>query len=70
MQPYLKWPISLKTRNMGSEKSYAHVYAVFKKKMRFDKKTLDEVYNTKYMKHFYSKQEILDSYKKWEKKPL
>lgn len=48
----------LKNKNVGREKWYADIYEEFKQKIVFREDYLDKVYGSKFMKHFYSDDEI------------
>ncbi len=55
----------LKTDNISSDKWYKDLYKTFKANFKPTQKYINSLYNTRYMKHFYSKEEI-DFYKdKW-----
>jgi len=43
--------------NVASEKSYARQYAEFKQKIRIPPTLLDQMYNSKFARHFYSREE-------------
>jgi hypothetical protein len=43
--------------NIASEKSYARQYAEFKQRIRIPPALLDQMYNSKFARHFYSSQE-------------
>lgn len=51
--------------NMGSEKWYADLYRTFKKNFRPKEDYVDALYQSRYMKHFYSPQEIQAFRRKW-----
>lgn len=53
--------------NIGSEKVYAPIYKKFKETIRLPDSYLDTFYNSKYMRHFYSPEEIEMFRKKWSR---
>ena len=57
----------LSNTNIGSQKDYAPLYSKFKKSIRFPKKYFDDVYNSKYMQHFYTSTEINQFRERWQK---
>jgi len=50
--------------NVGAEKQYASLYRDFKK-LPLPKAYLEEIYGTKFAKHFYTDHEIENFYEKW-----
>lgn len=59
--------IKLESANQGDEKSYAEVYSIFKEKIELPDVYIDELYTSKYAKHFYSDDEITEFRKKWQR---
>ncbi len=57
--------ISLLDSNIGGEKAYAPIYQEFRKSVKLPKTFTDEMYNTKYAQHFYSREEIDTFKKRW-----
>ena len=55
----------LQKKNLGSQKKQRHIYKDFIDTIDLPKEFLEKQYSSKYMKHFYSKQEIDNFYKKW-----
>ncbi len=53
----------LANENTSHQKWYAPVYRDFKRKIKFDQKYVDDMYNSKFMRHFYSDDDI-ESFKK------
>ncbi len=51
--------------NVAEQKPYASLYSRFIDTVEFDYQLLDNIYNTKFVKHFYSDQEIDSFRKKW-----
>jgi hypothetical protein len=51
--------------NVTSEKSYAREYAEFKKRIRIPPTLLDQMYNSKFARHFYSREEIEQLSARW-----
>jgi hypothetical protein len=51
--------------NIGNQKDYAAVYSQFKDFIIFPKHYIDKMYQTKYMQHFYSDEEINQFRHKW-----
>jgi hypothetical protein len=56
----------LSTQNVGSEKKYAPLYREFKKSIVFPKGYIDQMYDSKYMRHFYNQEEIKKFRSKWQ----
>jgi glycosyltransferase involved in cell wall biosynthesis len=56
----------LSTHNVSSEKNYAADYKKFKNEVKFPVAYLDYLLNSKYARHFYSKNELLSSRIKWQ----
>ena len=54
-------------RNTSQEKWYSPVYENFKKEIKFDDIYLDDMLNNKYVKHFYTEEEILGFYNKYRR---
>lgn len=46
--------------NLASKKWYSEVYKEFKSKIEINEEYIDLLYNSRYMKHFYTKKEIKD----------
>lgn len=59
--------IVLPRTNIGREKDYAPIYEAFKKTAILPDAFLDEMYSTKYARHFYTEEEIHLFKKKWKK---
>lgn len=57
----------LENVNITEESSKGTLYKAFKKKIRFNKKYLDNLLQSKYSQHFFSSDEIEGAYKKWLK---
>jgi hypothetical protein len=57
----------LKNENVGSDKLYSELYTRFKQQITFPKSYIDRFYNSKFMRHFYSKEEIKRFLKLWNK---
>ncbi|OEF99782.1 hypothetical protein BHF71_00985 [Vulcanibacillus modesticaldus] len=57
----------LKNVNISSKKWYADLYKDFKKKFSPSEEYIDTLYNSRYMKHFYSEEEINHFRNKWLK---
>jgi len=51
--------------NVASEKKYARQYEEFKQRIRIPSALLDQMYNSKYAKHFYSMEEIEQLRARW-----
>jgi hypothetical protein len=58
----------LANANIARKKEYYETYRNFTKLVKFDHEYLNMMYNSKYMKHFYSEEEVESFMKKWEKK--
>jgi hypothetical protein len=58
----------LATNNRGGQKWYGPLYEKFKKEFKPDENFIDNLYTTKYMKHFYTENEIADFKDKWLRK--
>jgi hypothetical protein len=52
--------------NIGSQKPYAALYRKFKESITLPESYVDRMYNSKYMQHFYSKEEIARFRTKWQ----
>ena len=59
--------ISMVNANVGSSKRYHEIYNQFKKRISFSPESLDRVYNSQFMKHFYTDEEINNLRDKWSK---
>jgi hypothetical protein len=57
----------LVNENIGSKKIYAPLYEKFKKDILLPDSYLDKFYNSKFMRHFYSEEEIENFIAKWRK---
>lgn len=55
----------LKSINVGDEKDYGDIYRTFKTRLILPLPFLDEMYSTKYVRHFYSDEEIEYYRTKW-----
>ena len=53
--------------NVGSEKNYGHIYGMFKDSVVLPDSYIEKMYSSKYMKHFYSEEEIKKFRKKYTK---
>jgi len=53
--------------NSNFDRKFFHVYKEFLDKYKFDKRFLNIVYNSKYVKHFYSDEEVKKFYERWGK---
>jgi len=53
--------------NVSAEKNYALLYKAFKEKINLPESYLDKLYCSKYMRHFYSIEEINNFRSKWSK---
>ena len=51
--------------NVTSEKSYAGQYAEFKQRIRIPTPLLDQMYNSKFARHFYSSEECKKFRARW-----
>ena len=57
--------LELPSVNVGEKKSYAEKYKQVKEKMCFDRAYLEEVYKSKFVRHFYTEEEISAFIEKW-----
>lgn len=55
----------LNRKNDSSEKAYKNKYSFFKRNIVFSESYLDEVYGSRYVRHFYSPREIEAFRKRW-----
>jgi hypothetical protein len=63
---FMKLPdFKLTKSNVASEKNYASLYKEFKNKIKFPQNYLNRMYGSRYMRHFYSAEEIEKFKKKW-----
>lgn len=53
---------TLKNQNVGQDKWYNPLYKEFKSSVEYTKKYVDSLYQSKYMKHFYTEDEIESFY--------
>lgn len=60
--------IKLKEMNIGASKWYSSVYEKLKNDISFPEEVCRKVYNVRYVKHFYTDQEIERMVKKWTTK--
>jgi len=60
-------PTKLESTNRGGKKPYAEVYSIFKEKIELPDEYIEELYTSKYAKHFYSDDEITKFRNKWQK---
>ena len=51
--------------NISSDKAYSSNYSLFKDKLKLPKSYVSEMYNSKYMRHFYTEEEINIFSSKW-----
>ena len=51
--------------NLGNQKDYSAFYSQFKDFIRFPRHYIDKMYQSKYMQHFYSDEEIKQLRHKW-----
>lgn len=58
--------LKLIQENVGHEKNYGEFYREFVEKVRFPSSYVDGMYNSKYMRHFYTNDEIAAYRLKWE----
>lgn len=56
---------SLETKNVGTEKGYAHYYRPFLEHVQIPAAYLDKMYESRYVQHFYTSEEILEFRKRW-----
>lgn len=57
--------IYLKRSNVGKKKYYASDYSELKKRIKIDNKVLQRIANSRYVKHFYSDDEIRYIIDRW-----
>ena len=55
----------LQSNNLSDDKWYAEIMEEFKNKVRFTEDEINSAYDSKYMQHFYSKEQILALKAKW-----
>lgn len=58
-------PLEIQFSNVGSQKEYANIYKLFLKNIRFPSEYLEEAYSSKYVRHFYSEDEINEFRGRW-----
>jgi|SRR5699024_7377541 len=56
----------LDTVNRASKKPYGEFYKYFKRNLKFTENYIEEMYNSKYMTHFYTQEEINAFKEKWK----
>ena len=59
--------VSLKNANVAQDKDYSRVYRDFKRELRLPTEYLSRMYESKYVKHFYSPQEIERFWLHWSR---
>ena len=59
--------MSMVNANVAKSKRYYEIYNEFKNKINFSPESLDRVYNSQFMKHFYTDEEIDSLRGKWSK---
>jgi hypothetical protein len=59
--------IQLLNTNIGNKKIYSPVYKLFKERVVLPENYIREMYQSKFMRHFYSKEEIDALYSKWHR---
>ncbi len=57
--------MALRRRNVGASKAYSKLYQQFRREATFPESTLDEIYDSQYVKHFYSGAEIAAHRAEW-----
>ncbi len=57
--------LELVQTNIGSEKKFSEEQKKLKSLLNFDEQTLEYIYSSKYMKHFYTDEEITSFISKW-----
>jgi hypothetical protein len=57
--------LTLVNTNVGSAKAYAPIYKKFKNSIVLPESYVDRMYTSKYMRHFYSEEEIARFREKW-----
>lgn len=57
--------ISLRNANISEDKSYSEEYKLFKANVSLPRSYIDSMYETKYMRHFFSEEEIERLRAKW-----
>jgi hypothetical protein len=55
----------IQRRNTGQRKSYGNVYDAFKQKISLPNSYLDRMLQSRYAQHFYSTEEIEQTYNRW-----
>jgi hypothetical protein len=55
----------LEQANVGSKKTYAQVYADFRKQVKLPESYLSKMYDSKFARHFYSSEEIESFRRRW-----
>ena len=56
----------LKNSNVAGGKDYSNIYRRFSEEVKFPRDYLEQMYESKYMKHFYNPHEIEVAYSRWE----
>ncbi len=65
LKEFLGIDLNLFTANKSTDKGGKDKYLHLKENVKIDNSVLDELYNSKYMQHFYSEQEIAKFREKW-----
>jgi SAM-dependent methyltransferase len=66
IKEFLQIPeFSLKTKNVGTEKAYAHYYKPFLGRIQLPAAYLDKMYESRYVRHFYTSEEISQFRERW-----
>ena len=59
----------LARENVGESKAYGPVYKRFLERVRFDGAFLDQMYNNRFARHFYTDEDIEAFRRRWSKQP-
>lgn len=59
-------PVGINRRNTASDVGYDHIYAEFKRRVRIPHRYAEAIYQSAYMRHFYSAEERNKYWRRWE----
>lgn len=67
LKDFLEMDLNLFTSNKSSDKGSKDKYGYLKENVKIDKDILNQLYDSKYMQHFYSEEEIAKFKMKWSR---
>lgn len=71
IKEFLQIPeLLLKPKNVGAAKPYAHYYKPFRDRIQLPAAYLDQMYESRFARHFYTSEEILEFRRHWTRNPV